>query len=80
MIKKCYNHTLQTNPWHREEKPQKTNSHKTRGRQLYQSSLFLIKMIAKLERTLGLTKTKHRTPTNNRSRDKNESTTVEPPP
>ena len=25
----CHNHTLQTNPWHREDKAQKTNSHMT---------------------------------------------------
>ena len=46
------NQTLQTNPRHHEEKPQSTNSDKTSGRQLKwsnQLSLFLIKMIAKLE-------------------------------
>ena len=34
MIKKYHNHKLQTNPWHREEEPQNTNSQKTLGRQL----------------------------------------------
>ena len=28
MIRKYQNHTLQTNPWHREEEPQNTNSYK----------------------------------------------------
>ena len=28
MIMKYHNHTLQTNPWHREEEPWKTNSQK----------------------------------------------------
>ena len=52
MIKKYNNHTQQTNPRHCEEKQQNTNSHKTSGRQSKAtSSLFLIKMIAKLERT-----------------------------
>ena len=32
MLRKCYNHTLQTNPRYREEKPQ--NNHKTSGSQV----------------------------------------------
>ena len=31
MIRKYYNHTLQTNPWHREEEPH--NNHEVPGRQ-----------------------------------------------
>ena len=48
-----HNSTQQTNPWHREEKPQNINSNKTSERQLKQSKqLFLPHpMIAKLERT-----------------------------
>ena len=51
MIRKFHNHTLQTNPWHREEELQNTNSHKTSGT----SSLVPNRMIAKLERTLSNT-------------------------
>ena len=29
MIRKCHNHTLQTNPQHCKEEPQNTKSHKT---------------------------------------------------
>ena len=58
MIRKTHNHTPQTNPQHREEEPQNNNSHKTPGKQKSKttSSLFPIKMIAKLEK-----ETKHRT-------------------
>ena len=38
MIRKCHNHTPQTNPRHREEEPQNTGCHKTSGRQLKQSN------------------------------------------
>ena len=34
MIRKHHNHKLQTNPWHRKEKPH--NNHKTPGRQTKQ--------------------------------------------
>ena len=48
---KYRNYKLQTNPWHREEEPH--NNHETPGRQTKQSqatsSVFPIKMIAKLE-------------------------------
>ena len=33
MSKYYHNHTLQSDPRYREEEPQKTNSHKTPGRQ-----------------------------------------------
>ena len=36
MIRKYYNHKLQTNPWHREEDPH--NNHETPGRQTKQSN------------------------------------------
>ena len=50
-IRKYHNHKLQTNLWHREEEPH--NNHETPGRQTSKatSSLFPIKMIAKLEWT-----------------------------
>ena len=56
MNKNYHNHTLETNLRHREEKPQNTNSHRTPGINLSKtiSSLLLVKMIAKLERTLSL--------------------------
>ena len=65
MTKKYHNHTQQTNPKHCEEEPQNTYSHNTSGRQSKAtSSLFLIRMIAKLERTLNTAylMTKHRYP------------------
>ena len=51
MIKKYHNHKSLTNPWHRVEEPH--NNHESPGRQTKQatSSLFPIKMIAKLELT-----------------------------
>ena len=33
MTRKYHNHTLQTNPQHREEEPQNNNNHKTPERQ-----------------------------------------------
>ena len=53
---KYHNHKFQTNPRHREEESQNTNNHKTSGRQFKRRkklSLFLVKMIEKLERTLS---------------------------
>ena len=50
MIRIYHNHKLQTNLWQREEEPR--NNHETPGRQSKAtSSLFPIKMIAKLEWT-----------------------------
>ena len=51
MIKKYHNHKLQTNTWHHEEEPH--TNHETPGRQKSKatSSLFPIKLIAKLEWT-----------------------------
>ena len=83
MIRKNYNHTPQTNPWHRENEPHNNNSHKTPGRQKSKatSSLFPTKMIAKLE------KPQHTAQLNMEQRTtamgasiNNESTTSEPPP
>ena len=55
VIRKYHNHTLQTNPRHRDEEPQNINSHKTTGINLSKATsslpLFPIKMIAKLEIT-----------------------------
>ena len=52
MIRKYHNYKLQTDPLHPEGEPH--NNHKTPGRQTKQetNSLFPIKMIAKLEKTL----------------------------
>ena len=55
-MRKYQNHTLETNPWHHED-TQDNNSHKTSGKQKQSkatSSLFPIKMIAKLERTQSI--------------------------
>ena len=52
MIRQYHNHKLQKNLWHSEEEPH--NNHETPRRQTKQSktsSLFPIKMIAKLEWT-----------------------------
>ena len=54
MIKKYLSHTLQTNPRHREEEPKninRNNTHQEDKRSKATRSLFLVKMIAKLERT-----------------------------
>ena len=48
MIRKYHNHTLQTNPWQREEESQTIYSN---NKSKATSSLFLFNMIAKLERT-----------------------------
>ena len=70
MTRKYLNHTPKTNPRHREEEPQNTHSNKTSIRQQKKatSSLYLVKMITKLERTQSnvySNKDKHRAPTNN---------------
>ena len=49
MIRKYHNHKLQTNPLHREEKPH--SNHQIDKQSKAASSLFPIKMIAKLEWT-----------------------------
>ena len=53
MTRKYHNHTPKTNPRHREEEPQNTHSNKTSIRQQKKatSSLYLVKIITKLERT-----------------------------
>ena len=71
IIRKYHKPTLQTNPRHREEESQKIYSKKTSKRQQKQSnqhSLFLVKTIAKLERTQSnayQNKDQHRSHTNN---------------
>ena len=73
---------LQTNPWHREEEPHNHHETPCRKRNKATSSLFPIKMIAKLEWTQSnaqqnIEQLQHHTigVTLN-----NESTTTEPPP
>ena len=78
MIRKYHNHTLQTNSRHREEKlhdTRKTNKVK-------QQTLFLIKMIAKLERThSNVQQNMEQAPNPTMGTVINkESTTTEPPP
>ena len=51
MIRKYYNHTLQTNPRHRKEELQDTRNWQEVKQSKATSSLFPIKMIAKLEIT-----------------------------
>ena len=52
LIRLYHNYTLQTNEQHCEEEPQNNNNHKTAGGQSKAtSSLFLIRMNAKPERT-----------------------------
>ena len=45
MTRKFHNLTLQTNPWHLEEEPRNTNSHKTSGRHLKQPAGLYCKTI-----------------------------------
>ena len=82
MIRKCHNHKLQINSWHREEEPH--NNHETPGGPSKQSNQlsFPIKMIAKLEGTSS--NVQHnieqlQTPTMGVTIN-NKSTTTEPPP
>ena len=82
MIRKNHNHKLQTNPWYHEEEPH--NNHETPGRQTKQatSSLFPIKIIAKLEWTQSNAQQnieQLQNPTMGVTIN-NESTTTEPPP
>ena len=52
MIRKNLNHKLQTNPWYREEEPQSNHERHQEGKQSKAtSSLFPIKITAKLEQT-----------------------------
>ena len=52
MIRKYHNHTLQTNPRHREEEPRTLRAMRQEDNlSKATSSLFIIEMIAKLERT-----------------------------
>ena len=81
MIRKYHKHKLQTNPWYREEDPH--NIDDTPGRQSKAtSSLFPIKMIAKLEWTQSNAQQnieRLQNPTMGVLIN-NESTTTEPPP
>ena len=51
MTRKYHNLTLQTNQWHREEELHKNHKHQQDQQSKATSSLFPIKMIAKLEKT-----------------------------
>ena len=82
MIRKYHNHTLQTNPRHREDKLHKI--HKTPGEQLSKatSSLFPIKMITQLKsilRNVQLIMEQTQNPTMGATIN-NESATTEPLP
>ena len=84
LISKFHNHKLQTNPRHREEEPQ--NNNKTSRRRSKHgkatSSVFPIKMIAKLERTQSNTQ-QNMEQTQNTTMGatiNKESTTTKPPP
>ena len=59
-LRKYHNHTLQTNPGHREEESQHTSSHKTSGRQLkWRNQLSLPQQDDCKTRKDTKTKTKH---------------------
>ena len=65
MIRKYYNHTLQTNPRHREEELQDTRNWQEDKQSKATSSLFPVKMIVKLEMAhsnVQKTWNKHRAP------------------
>ena len=88
MIRKYHNHTLQTNPQHREEEPPINNSHKTLGRQIKVTislSLSLsLSLTFNINANLEWTQctTKHGTNTTNPTigaTNNNESTRTEPP-
>ena len=51
MIMKYHTHKLQTNPWHREDEPNRNHETPRRQSRKATSSLFPFKMIAKLEWT-----------------------------
>ena len=87
MVKKYHNHTLQTDPRHREEETKNTYSHMTSGSIKAKQpalSLFNVKMIAKLEKDTKKCITKQRPAQNPHKQcevhKNNESTTTEPPP
>ena len=71
MIRKYHNQTLQINPRHCEEELKDTSSnrgHPKDNKSKATSTFFLVKIIAKLERTqsnANQNKDQHRTPTNN---------------
>ena len=82
MIRKYHNHTLQTNPRHREDKLHKI--HKTPGEQLSKatSSLFPIKMITQLKsihRNVKLIMEQTQNPTIGATINNNRTTALERP-
>ena len=79
---KYHNHTLQTNPRHREEELHKITRHQEDKQSKATSSLFPIKMIAKLEKAHGNVQQdmeQTQNPTMGATIN-NESTTTEPLP
>ena len=82
MIRKYYNHKLQTTPWHREEGP--LNHHKTPGRQIKQSNQLSLphQDDCNTKKDIKLHTTKHRTITdshngsNNKQKVNNNRTTT----
>ena len=80
MIRKYHNHAWQINPRHREEAPQNINSNKIsekNNKSKAINSFFLVKRIAKQERTPSnayQTKDQHKTPANNGRNVNNKST------
>ena len=75
MIRKYHNHKLQTNPWRNEEEPH--NSHETPEEDKQSkatSSLFPIKLIAKLKWTIKIKQrtTRHRVITNSHNGSNNK--------
>ena len=82
MIRKYTNHTRQTNQRHHEEQLHKITRHQEDKQSKAISSLFPIKIIAKLERThsnVQQNMEQTQNPTMG-STINNESTTTEPPP
>ena len=83
MIRKCQDHTLQSNSWHFKEETHNTYNHMTERKESKQSNQLyypVSKTIAKLERTTK--RTKRKTPTHNESINEqciyiNRTTTLE---
>ena len=83
MIRKYHNHILHTNPRHRKEESQKNTVTKNLkdNKSKATSSLFIVKIIARLERTQRneyQNKHQHRTPQTTGGTYNNRSTTTEP--
>ena len=83
MIKKYHNYKLQTNPWNHEKEPHNNHEHPEDKQSKATSSLFPIKIIAKIEWTQSIVE-QHIKQLQNATMEgvaiNNESTTTEPPP